>query len=234
MRKAILATMLMVMMLVTVFGTVASAATINTTDDLAISWLNYQIETFQKKTTLSVEWGINGIATNTSGLFVKVLFNNQEIAQGTTITASGHDTLGTAWTFEELGQFISQPGTYKLRIEFANATDSDASNNYIERDISLDEGFLSNIKNGIYDIAYSINKAVTDLGLGFLKDIPYFPFIVIIVIVVVIYLLYRRFKKKKARPTMPMRRTTSYRESTSIPAYNQRRPPYDDYSDQYY
>ena len=87
----------------------------------------------------------------------------------------------------------------------------------------------------MYAITYLIDQALTSTGLDFLGDIPYLPFIVIIIVIAVIYLLYRRSKKKRSRPTMPMRRTTSYRETVgTLPAYSQRRPPYEDNSDNFY
>lgn len=238
--------MLMVIMMGAIFGTTASAA-VTTTENVGftdIPGFVVETSTTTQKITMYLWWEINQAAKNYTDLQVKVsvAFNNGApvyILNSTEIKANEHYSLATAFVWDQWGAMFNTSGTYVVKVEFVNLTEPSGANaldNSISKTMMVGDEFYTSFVNMIYSVLFALDKLIASTGIDFLGQIPYLSAIIIIIIIVVIYLLYRRGKRKRMRPMMPVRRTTSYRETVgTMPAYQQRRPPYQDNRDnQYY
>ena len=239
--------MLMAIMLVASLGTTVSATDVTTTENVGFTDLTVVLSSnVSGHVTLSVWWQLTSSVKNYGSLAVNITVkdpdgNIHDLTENTVVLAIDHTGSIDSWNYDAWAQAFTKAGTYVFKVSFANLIEP-TSNNTLDNEISLshsiNDGIFSDLMNGLYSVTFLIDKAITDTGLAFLGEIPFLSFIIIVIVIIVIYLLYRRAKKKRAYPQMPMRRTTSYRETVgTLPAYNQKRPPrrpYDDYSDNYY
>jgi hypothetical protein len=239
MKKAIGIAILMVLMLVAVLGTTASA-TVSATENIGFTDLNVEWSSSPtgQKITLSVWWTMNAAANNLAGLTVNITVitatQTKSISEGTIVYANQHFSVPTAWKFEEWKETFANAGTYTIKVEFIDITEpagSNALDNSITIQQDIGQGIISSLLNGFYSVTFTISKAVASTGIGFLGEIPYLPVIIIIVVIVIVYLLYRRYKRKRNTPQPVRRIAQTYRETTSYPPYPPSNPP--NYGDQY-
>lgn len=197
------------------------------TADVGISNLNWAMEAQEGQGTLYLWWTINDAAKETQGLQVNISVDGSNI--GTT-SANGHLNLQSAWTFTEFGAVFDTTGTYTIKVEFVDFTEpegSNTANNKVERTVSVGQGILDDILNGIYGIYFAVGEAIPQTGIGLIDDLPFLPIIILIVIVIIIYILYRKRKKKKKAKPMKFLSTPPHISATMPFQHGtQRHPPY--------
>jgi Na+/melibiose symporter-like transporter len=224
-KKVIVMTLVLLTIL---FVPTVSAAEPNVPGDVSISNLNWAMESKEGEATLYLWWSTNSVAKDVSGLEVNITINNQYI--GTTL-ANDHLALGDAWAYDEWAAMFPDSGSYDVKVEFINVVEptdvANSANNKAEKTVSVGEGFLSDVKNGIYSFESMVDDAVDATGFEILQDLPVIPIIAGIVVAIIAFVIYRRYKKKKKKKKAIQHVVSRSQAPVNYGSYNSTNyPPY--------